>query len=271
MISRLRDGFHCGYDVPASKTNEAGFSSLSTTAANSRYAKAERLFHVLVCPLMGGHFWGALGLAGAVAGLLTHTWSPTRLAAEMGVKPNLRRHTMSNLLSIGTFTVREFNGLYSLNDLHKAAENLQQHRPKYWLENKQTQDLIREIQKGGITPFEVRRGVHGGTYACRELVIAYAAWISAAFHLKVIRVFLNTQAPQLSTPREDTRAKEQALFERAHCLIKEGMWLAEEANELRRRRGEPRAALCFQIPRLRKVAPMMYDQVFPTTEIRIVD
>jgi hypothetical protein len=41
----------------------------------------------------------------------------------------------------------------------------------------------------------VWRGAHGGTYACRELVIAYAAWIDAKFHLRVLRVFLASVAP----------------------------------------------------------------------------
>lgn len=100
------------------------------------------------------------------------------------------------VFAIGETIIRQRDGLFSLNDFHKAAGSLETHKPKFWLVNKQTQALIAEIQKGGILPFIVRRGVHGGTYACRELVIAYAAWINPAFHLMVLRVFLDRAAPQ---------------------------------------------------------------------------
>lgn len=110
-----------------------------------------------------------------------------------GSKTCNRRHAMSNITILST-EIRQNGELFSLNDLHKASGGEQKHRPKYWLENKQTQDLIAEISKGGIPPIQSKQGL--GTYACRELVVAYAAWISAAFHLKVIRVFLDAQAKE---------------------------------------------------------------------------
>jgi len=102
-------------------------------------------------------------------------------------------------LSVGSVTIREHNGLYSLNDLHRASGNEANHQPAYFIRREETKALIAELSKSAnsqiYNPIESRRGGNGGTYACRELVIAYAAWISAAFHLKVIRVFLDTMAP----------------------------------------------------------------------------
>lgn len=102
----------------------------------------------------------------------------------------------SKALTIAGTAVRQLNGLYSLNDLHKAAGNEDKHKPSEWLRNQQAQELVQEISKAGIPALEVKKGGRiPGTYACKELVIAYAAWISAAFHLKVIRVFLAVSAP----------------------------------------------------------------------------
>lgn len=97
-------------------------------------------------------------------------------------------------LQLGNVTIRQTNGLFCLNDLHKAAGGTEKLEPNRFLRLDQTTELIKEIQKDGATAMTARPKV--GTYACRELVIAYAAWISAAFHLKVIRVFLDAVAPQ---------------------------------------------------------------------------
>lgn len=101
----------------------------------------------------------------------------------------------STALTIAGTAVRQMNGLYSLNDLHKAAGKEEKNKPSEWMRNQQTQDLVSEISKVGIPAFETKRGNGAGIYACKELVIAYAAWISAAFHLKVIRVFLSVAMP----------------------------------------------------------------------------
>lgn len=95
---------------------------------------------------------------------------------------------MTTLIAIEGVKVRQDDeGRYCLNDLHKAAGGQNRHRPKYWLENQQTQELIDEIEIGGIPPIQSKQGL--GTFACKELVYAYAMWISATFHLRVIRTF----------------------------------------------------------------------------------
>lgn len=78
-------------------------------------------------------------------------------------------------------------GRYSLNDLHRAAGGEDRHRPNYFLKNPQTAELIAQIEKAGIAAIEARRRV--GTFVCKELVYAYAMWISPAFHLQVIRAY----------------------------------------------------------------------------------
>ena len=101
-------------------------------------------------------------------------------------------------LTVGNIAVRQHAGLFCLNDLHRAAGSEKRHQPSDFIRIDQTQALIEELKAENLPTVEtvIGKGKAQGTYACRELVIAYAAWISAAFHLKVIRVFLAVTAPQ---------------------------------------------------------------------------
>lgn len=98
---------------------------------------------------------------------------------------------MSVLIAIEGVKVRQDDeGRYCLNDLHKAAGGEQRHQPRYWLANQQTQELVSYLEVDSGIPLSVIKGGKAqGTYVCKELVYAYAMWISPAFHLRVIRTF----------------------------------------------------------------------------------
>ena len=114
---------------------------------------------------------------------------------------------MSNL-QILTQSIRTFENLYALNDLHIASGGKSKHQPSNFVRLDTTKALIAEIEKDNQHALKIIRGTNGGTYACEELVIAYAMWISPKFHLIVLRAFLamhRNQAQQLSLPEPEKK------------------------------------------------------------------
>lgn len=107
-------------------------------------------------------------------------------ATQFGVSENVSRN--SSLTLCGVRIKQDLDGRYCLNDLHKAGGKEKRHSPSYWLAIQQTEELIAELETTEI-PVVSLEGRSGGTYVVKELVYAYAMWVSAKFHLHVIRTF----------------------------------------------------------------------------------
>lgn len=108
-----------------------------------------------------------------------------------------------NGLKIAEVSIRrDADGRYCLNDLHRAAGGEKRHQPSDWQRIQQTAQLIQqiEIEIPGIPGIQSKQGL--GTFACKELVYAYAMWISPAFHLKVIRAYDALVSPAAPAPRK---------------------------------------------------------------------
>lgn len=120
---------------------------------------------------------------------------------------------MSKLTILNT-SIRTLNGLYSLNDLHLISGNDPKHRPSLFIRLETTKDLINEISKEVRSTDLIFKTLRGrniqGTWACEELVLSYAMWISPKFHLVVLRAFLamhkgEVKQQQLALPEPEKK------------------------------------------------------------------
>ena len=92
----------------------------------------------------------------------------------------------------GTVIRQDATGRYCLNDLHRAAGGARKHKPANFMRLDSTHALVAEIDRGSDVSnafIVLQGGILQGTYVVKELVYAYAMWISPAFHLKVIRAY----------------------------------------------------------------------------------
>lgn len=158
--------------------------------------------------------------------------------------------TLSTSLNVGGITIhQDENGRFSLNDLHQAAGGETRHKPARFVRSTVFKDLAEALKTElpasaqddcskieqepdmvlGLPAAEPVQVIHGGpnrgTYVARELVYAYAMWISPAFNLKVIRTFDALMMGRIQAVRDDAR---QAIEARDNqLLLKTATWEQE--------------------------------------------
>mgnify|MGYP002714626617 CR=1 FL=1 len=109
-----------------------------------------------------------------------------------------RAHAPQAITALPIHTIRQHEGLYCLNDLHKASGGQDKHRPTFFFRSEVAKAAIAELEREfktceNRTPYIIRligKGKEQGTYVCKELAILYGTWVSPSFQLKVIRGFM---------------------------------------------------------------------------------
>lgn len=150
----------------------------------------------------------------------------------------------STITVSGAGIAQDAAGRYSLNQLHRASGNEKRHQPSDWLRTDSAKALIAALEAdpgnpGSVPPVSVVRGGPGqGTFVCRELVLAYAMWVSPAFHLAVLRAYdaLANPTPQHVVPQTLSDALRLAadLADRNAMLEQQRNALAIDASAFRR-------------------------------------
>ena len=96
---------------------------------------------------------------------------------------------MSNLVIAGVELTTDSEGRFNLNALHKMSGLGTEKRPGEWLKNGPAQELVEELSKVRTVASpkiaavnSIRGGNTQGTFAVKQIAVAYANWISPAFY-----------------------------------------------------------------------------------------
>ena len=133
-------------------------------------------------------------------------------------------------------------GMISLTDMWKASGGGNTNRPKYFLENTQTQRFIDSFPKGGIPPLEVVKGGNAaGTWGHKKLAYKYAGWIDPDFEHGVFDILDQyfsgklVEAPVSAYERLmrlDQELKVRQPFARVHASeLAQHRWFKERAEK----------------------------------------
>ena len=127
---------------------------------------------------------------------------------------------MNKLIVAGAAVRINKNDLYSLNDLHKAAGAKEKDQPALWLRLDGTKALIDELsnstQMQDKDIAQSSAGRYGGTHVCKQLVYAYAMWISPKFHIHVIEAYddlVNGRIESVTTQAKTDASRQRARLE----------------------------------------------------------
>jgi len=114
-------------------------------------------------------------------------------------------------LIIANKKIRTKDGLYCLNDLHKASGADKKNGPSYWMALESTK---RFLETTGITVVK-NEGRNGGTYTEKKAVYSYAMWISPEFQSHVIDAYdalVTGQLEEMQRQQSRQNAKLEAKF-----------------------------------------------------------
>ena len=139
---------------------------------------------------------------------------------------------MNQLITFDPQAIKQLDGLYCLNDLHRLSGGKDKDKPHRFLRLDKTQELIKALEISdskkinrspnmGYQQMTVLKTIQGGamqgTYGSKKLVYAYAMWIDPYFYDVVLEVFdravtayqthtdeLNAQIIELRTGKQCT-------------------------------------------------------------------
>lgn len=148
---------------------------------------------------------------------------------------------MLQSITLGSLTIVERSGMYSLNDMHRASGGDPRHSPSIFEGLEQTQSVLDEVSRDDVRGvFLLTINDASGaktTYANRDFAILYAAWVGSQFCVAVTRAFFEqggTQAEPVAGDPAEVRAPRSVVKTLSRQAWREAQKVMQSYYERRR-------------------------------------